>query len=401
MPVEGPAGVTRRTAGRRRSEGWLLGRLAGVPVVLARSWLIIAVVITVLFARTVRGAAPDLGAVAAHAVALGYAVLLLASVLVHELAHAVTARALGMTPTRIVLTLWGGHTSFEADARSPRASFLVAVAGPASNAVLAALAWAALGQVPLTPVTQLLLIALALANAFVAVTNVLPGLPLDGGRMLEAVVWRVRGDRDEATVVAGWGGRVVAVGLPLLVALSWVSDGAGGAPSPLTLGWAALVGALLWSAAGAELQGARIRRRAPGAAVAALARPAVAVDAAAPLGVALAARGSVGADGRGWVVLTDPAGAPTGVLDPRAAHLVPAARRAVVPASSAEVALAPGAVVAWDLGGQELLRMLPGLPREPWVVLDDSGAVRGVLLSRDVIAAVTGRRPAGRGAGET
>jgi Zn-dependent protease len=380
--------VSSQHATSRRSEGVLLGRLAGVPVLLARSWLVVAVAVTWLFGRTVAQQDPGLGVVAAHAVALGYAVLLALSVLVHEVAHALSARAFGMSPTRIVLTLWGGHTQFDTDARTPLASFVVAAAGPASNAVLAAAVYFGLGPVTLPPWGQLLVLALALANAFVAVTNVLPGLPLDGGRMLEAVVWALRRDRDAATVVAAWAGRVVAVAIPVLVALSWVSGGSG--PSVLTLAWAALVGALLWSGAGAELQAARVRRRAPGASVAALARPAAAVAATAPLARALAAADA------GPVVLTGADGRPTGVLDPQAAREVPAERRGLVPASAAEVALADGAVLAWGLGGLELLAALPGLPREPWVVVDEAGAVRGVLLTRDVVAAVAGRRLAAR-----
>ncbi len=380
--------MSSQHATSRRSEGVLLGRLAGVPVLLARSWLVVAVAVTWLFGRTVAQQDPGLGVVAAHAVALGYAVLLALSVLVHEVAHALSARAFGMSPTRIVLTLWGGHTQFDTDARTPLASFVVAAAGPASNAVLAAAVYFGLGPVTLPPWGQLLVLALALANAFVAVTNVLPGLPLDGGRMLEAVVWALRRDRDAATVVAAWAGRVVAVAIPVLVALSWVSGGSG--PSVLTLAWAALVGALLWSGAGAELQAARVRRRAPGASVAALARPAAAVAATAPLARALAAADA------GPVVLTGADGRPTGVLDPQAAREVPAERRGLVPASAAEVALADGAVLAWGLGGLELLAALPGLPREPWVVVDEAGAVRGVLLTRDVVAAVAGRRLAAR-----
>jgi Zn-dependent protease/CBS domain-containing protein len=376
---------------RKRSEGWQVAHLAGVPVVLARSWLVIAALITLLFADTVLAVDPRLGLLGAHAVAFGYAVLLLLSVLVHELAHAVTARALGMTPTRIVLTLWGGHTSFAADARSPAASFLVSAAGPASNAALAVGAYVLLLPLDLPSAGPLLVQVFALANAFVAVTNVLPGLPLDGGRMLEAAVWAARRDRDLGTVVAGWSGRLLAVALPVLVALSWAAGGS--APSVVTLAWAALVGALLWAGAGSELAAARVRRRSRGTSLRALARPAVAVAGTAPLARALAAAAGPGAPA---VVVTGEDGAASGVLDLAAAERVPAERRDGVPVGVAEVSLTPGAVLPGSLTGAAMLRALARLPREPWVVVDDDGRVRGVLTRRDVEAGLAARRP-GRG----
>lgn len=369
--------------GARHPDGWQIGRLLGVPVVLARSWFVIAAVITVLFAPVVQNVAPELGA-AAYGVAFFYAVLLFVSVLLHELAHAAAARVFGMPATRIVINLWGGHTQFETDATSPGRSFVVAVVGPITNG---ALALAALPFFALTgdPLTGRLLLGFVITNAFVALFNVVPGLPLDGGRMLEAVVWRASGDRTTGTIAAAWGGRVAAV-LLVLGVLLWD-------PSLLNVVWACLIGALLWSGAGAALQTARIRRRAPSASVRGLARPAVGVPAWLPISEALAVAGTAeGATGPA-VVLLSPDGRPAAVLDPAAVASVPTDRRPEVPAHAAARALPAGAEIDARLAGEELLRVLGTLPGEEWAARDETGRVVGLLRADDVVAAVvSGRR---------
>ncbi|TNM70202.1 site-2 protease family protein [Streptomyces sp. NP160] len=374
-----------------RSEGLVLGRLFGVPVVLARSWFVIAVVITLLFQSSVAYAAPGLGVVASYAVSFAYAVLLGVSVLVHELAHALVARSVGLPATRVVLTLWGGHTQFEQDMPSPWRSFAVAVVGPLANGLLAVLAYLPLQSQALPPLASLLLTATVLTNAFVAVFNVLPGLPLDGGRLLEAVVWRATGDRDRGTVAAGWTGRVLAVAVPV-VALGWPLLH-GGRPDLITVVWAGAVGAVLWTGAGAALAGPAVRRRLPRARARDLAHPAVAVPAAASLADALAA--SAAAPGA-RVVLTAPDGRPEGLLDPAAAAQVPPERRTAVPATAAARALLPGTALPEHLVGPDLIRAMSGQSSEEWVLVDPAGRVVGLLLARDVTAAVLGPRAARR-----
>lgn len=379
-------------AGRLTPEGLRIGTLAGVPVLVARSWLVIAAVVTYLFAPTVAASAPGLGAWS-YLVAFGYAVLLLLSVLLHELAHAVAAQAFGMPATHIVINLWGGHTQFETDAVRPGRSFVIAVVGPLANAVLALLA-APLLLADLPDVARLLVWAFVLTNGVVAVFNLVPGLPLDGGRLLEALVWKLTSDRTTGTVVAAWGGRVVAaavIGWGLLPLLSGRLD-------LVRVVWAVLIGGLLWSGAGSVLRGASIRRRAPEATVHRLARPAVPLPASVSVADALAAAGvSHPADlGRTTVLLLGEAGEPVGVLDPGAASQVPAERRASVPASAAARAFADDVVLDVRLGGEELLRLLGTLRGEEWPVRDEAGHWVGVLRGGDVVAALVGSRPARR-----
>ena len=195
-----------------------LGRLVGVPVYLSWNWLLIAGFVVLLFGPQVARLFPELG-IGAYGIAFLYAVLLALSVLVHELAHAVSARAFGWPAQEIVLNLWGGHTQFGAFQATPGRSLVTALAGPAAN-VLIALAGTLIAAVaPPEGVARLLLDILVYANWLVALFNVLPGLPLDGGRIVESAVWAITGSQDKGTLAAGWAGRgiVMLLGVALVV----------------------------------------------------------------------------------------------------------------------------------------------------------------------------------------
>ena len=187
-----------------------LGSIFGVPVSLAWSWFIITGFIVLVFGPTVARALPDLG-YAAYLVAFTYAVLLAVSVLIHELAHALTAKSFGWPGASITLNLWGGHTQFSSFNATPGRSLAVAMAGPAANFVIAGLGYLLLHAVDPQGVVLLLWDILIWANLLVAIFNVLPGLPLDGGRLVESAVWRYTGNQDRGTVAAGWAGRVIVI----------------------------------------------------------------------------------------------------------------------------------------------------------------------------------------------
>jgi Zn-dependent protease len=372
------------TGEQRPSPGIALGRAFGVPVYLRPSWFVVAAVVAYFFTPTVRRVVPGIGT-GAVAVALGFAVLLLLSIFVHELAHTAAAALTGTPATHIVLDLWGGHTSFDQESRSPGRSILVAVVGPLSNGVIAVAAAFVARQLEPGSVLWLLVWATAQANGIVAAFNSLPGLPLDGGRVLEALVWKATGDRRTGTLAAGWCGRVVAAGI-VLYALSPLLGG--GRP---TLGgtiWLVLVAWLLWQGASQAIQVARWQRRAPQASVGELMRPATAVPSSASLGSAIAAADAAGAR---EVVVLDIYGRPAAVVDPRAAADVPVGRVDAVAASAVALSIAPEAVVEAELGGQRLLEQLQAAPHPRYVVVDGSGRVVGVLDWADVAAFVSAR----------
>src|SRR5699024_5726247 len=131
------------------------------------------------------------------------------------------AKARGIRAREYVITLWGGHTSFGAGLRTPADSAIVSVSGPAANVFLAVIGWG-LGQAT-SGMTGLAVAAFTYTNAFVAVFNMLPALPMDGGKLLEAAVWRITGNRLRGTLLGGRTGQVLAVtvvvvtlGVPLL-----------------------------------------------------------------------------------------------------------------------------------------------------------------------------------------
>jgi Zn-dependent protease len=357
--------------------------------VVSPGWLLAAAVLTYLFAPTVRGLV-DVSPAGAYAVAAVFVLLLLGSVFLHELAHALVARRVGVPVQELAVTLLGGHTRMGAAAPSPASSALVAVSGPVVNLALGALAWLLAGPTTAGSVAWLVLSAAALANVFVGAFNLVPGLPLDGGRVLEALVWRLTGDRLRGTAVAGGVGRLVAVGV-----LAWVLL------RPLVLGvqvslvsvvWAALVGAFLWTGADQAVRAARAERTVDALTVAALMLPAVGVPARGTVldldtALAHASPGQRGPTTHALLQGSD--GAVVGVVDAVAAAAVPGPLRATTPLSAVATPLPHGAVVAAELRGRHAVEVVAAVARlTPVLAVVDGGRPVGVLRSTDVARAL-------------
>lgn len=238
--------------------GWQLGTLRGVPIYLGRTWPIIAIVIIATFGPQIRDNYPDLGGTA-YFVAFLYTLLLLLSVVAHEAAHALVGQWRGYHVRRIVADLWGGHTAYDTDDTSPMSSALVAVVGPLANAVLALAGWLALHAVADDrEVARLLIGAFVFTNAFVAIFNLLPGMPLDGGFILDAVVWRLTGSRSAGLLAAGWCGRVLAV---LFVGWTVVRPLLQGeTPQTFYVLWSVLIAGFLWVGASSAIVRAKAGR---------------------------------------------------------------------------------------------------------------------------------------------
>jgi Zn-dependent protease len=363
-------------AGTQHAPGVRLGQVGGVPVYVAQSWLLVAALITVLFGSQLT---QQLGALA-YAVGVGYALALFVAVLVHEAAHAGAARVVGLPPTHIVITFWGGHTQFESEAVSPGRSVWVAVVGPLANGALALVGWLALGVVgDGEAVATRLLLAFTITNVLLAAFNLLPGLPLDGGRVLEALVWRLTGRRSTGTIAAGWGGRVVAVlavgyaALPLLE---------GRQPRLITVVWAALIGAMLWSAAGQAISGARIRGRAERLDLRAVMRPVVVVAPGTPVS-SLPAAGPGGPA----LALLDGAGQVVAVVDEQAVAAVPVPSRAGVRVESVARRHPSSAVLDASLTGDALIAAVQHAGTGQALVVDD-GRVVGLVEVEHLVRAL-------------
>ncbi|KAB1158278.1 site-2 protease family protein [Micromonospora sp. AMSO12t] len=344
---------TRRPRRRPDARGGLtVGRVFGVPLHLNGSMVLLTLLVTVLYAEFARRQL-ELSQLAGYLIGFGFVVSLLGSVLLHELGHALTARRYGIGVRGITLELLGGYTEMDRDAPTPRIDLLVSLAGPAVSAVLGVLAVAATLALPDRTLANQLAFQLAVSNVIVALFNMLPGLPLDGGRALRAAVWAVTRDRHRGTEVAGWVGRVVAVGTAALVALLTLTRDL----APLALPLMLLVAFTLWRGAGQSIRMARISRRFPLIDLARLARPVLAVPTGTPLAEAHRRRADGSTPGAALVV-TDTAGRPVALVDPAAADAVPVERR------------------PW-LAVDAVARSLPDLPAMP-VGLDGEGVMETV-----------------------
>lgn len=224
-----------------------LGRIAGIAVGASWSLLVIIGLITwTLAAAVLPAGAPDSPAAANWAVGAVTAIAFLASLLAHELAHAIVARSRGMEVEGITLWMFGGVSRLGREAPEPRTELRVAVAGPLASVAIGAgmitlavlLATAAAPDVVVAAVTWL-----GAMNLVLAVFNLMPAYPLDGGRVLRALVWQRTGDLRRATAVAATAGIGFGYGLMILGGLSALGGMGVSGVWMLLLGWIVLTAA--------------------------------------------------------------------------------------------------------------------------------------------------------------
>ncbi|NVM98029.1 site-2 protease family protein [Arthrobacter sp. SDTb3-6] len=378
------------TAKKPRREGIVLGSVGGTPVILANSWFLIAAFTVIVFGPQLSHGFPTLGA-GVYLVAFAYALLLLFSVFIHELSHALAAKLYGWPTHKIVLNLWGGHTEFDFTKATPGRALVVAFAGPASNFVLAALAWplqlAASHPTSLTGAVVLLLANIFIwANLLIGIFNVLPGLPLDGGRLVESIVWKATGNQEKGTVAAGWAGRIIVV---LIVAgVLVVPYLQGSAPDLTTSFIVVLLAGFLWMGASAAIKGAAIRLRLPAITAGALAAPAVSAAENCTVAQLWTLRARYP---QAPIVLCAADGRPSGVVDEHALAAVPPHAAVQTPAHAVARTMTPGAYVPETASGAELVQYLSQLPDTEYAVIDSHGRVTGLLSQTKVVAAITGK----------
>jgi Zn-dependent protease/predicted transcriptional regulator len=201
-----------------------LGRILGIPIGLHVSWfLIFALVTWSLATGFFPGEYPQLGVAAYWALGALTSILFFASVLIHELAHSVVAQRHGIPVRNISLFIFGGVAQIGEEPKTAGAEFRIAIAGPVSSLLLAAL----FGVIYLIdqPIPYLAAPSLWLMriNFTLAIFNLIPGFPLDGGRVLRAAVWSLTRDYFRGTQVAAFAGQIIAfgfIGIGLLVVLT-------------------------------------------------------------------------------------------------------------------------------------------------------------------------------------
>jgi Zn-dependent protease/CBS domain-containing protein len=351
-----------------------LGRVAGIPVHVSPTWFIVAAVITVGFAPDAERRLPDLGA-GIYAVTFAFAVLLYGSVLLHEISHALTARGFGLPVRGISLHFLGGHTEIERESPTPGRDILISAAGPAVSLAVGGVAFVAYGLVE-QPVAEYILFGLYFANLVVGIFNLLPALPLDGGHIVRAIVWKITGNEHRGTIVAARAGQILAVAV-LVVPFAL----ARGRPSIFVIVWAALIAMLLWTGASQALLAGRLRGRMPRLDLRTLTRRAAPVSSDTPLAEAIRQAREAGVRS---LVVVDSANKPTGLVSEAAVLATPEERRPWIPVQQVARSIQPGMILPADLPGEQLVAAIRATPASEYLVVDGAGAVYGVLATSDI-----------------
>jgi Zn-dependent protease/CBS domain-containing protein len=384
---DGPDGSTQGRPspprGRTADGRIVVARPFGVPVDVTPAWFLVAALITWGFGETVERIVPGLGPWR-YAVSLAFALMLYLSVLVHELSHTVLALRSGLPVRRISLHVLGGVSEIERPAATPGREAGIALAGPLVSLLLAGVGFLAEEATEPGTVLRLLAWALMLSNLMVGLFNLLPGLPLDGGRALSAAVWRATGRRHTGTVVAGWAGRVLAVlvlGAPFLV-----SDLRQEPVSLVDVAWGALLGTFLWVGASQAILQGSVQGRLPGVTARLLTRRAIPVRHDVSVGEALRQAHLAGARG---LVVVDGSGEPIGLVSEHEVRAVPAQRQPWVTVGDLSRRLSAELTLAADLAGEELVTAMTSHPASEYLVVEANGDVYGMLAAADVERALT------------
>ena len=354
-----------------------VGTIAGSDVLVTTSWFVIAALIAWTVSPRVEQVEPGLGSLK-YVAGFAFAVVLYLSVLLHEASHAYMAKHYGFEVSSITLHFLGGATQIEGEARTPRQEFLIAVVGPLTSITVGA---AALGLWFITPDGLLLMAVegLAGANLIVGAMNLVPGLPLDGGRVLKSAVWQITGDKLRGTIAAAWTGRLVAV-----AALAWPlfqEPVLGTPPDVFDVFLAGMIALFLWSAASSALASAQARSRLPALVARGLARRALAVPVDLPL--AEAVRRAHEAEAGSLITVTG-SGSPVGLVSEAALVATPEERRPWVAVSTVARTLEPGMSLPAEIEGEELVRAMTVMPAHEYLLIERDGSIYGVLAAADV-----------------
>jgi Zn-dependent protease len=369
------------------SDRWAL-RVGSVSVRVGPSWLLLAGWLTFVYAGVFGRWQPELGA-ARFGIALLFPLLLGASVLLHELGHAAAGAACGLRVRSIELGGLGGQTQFWQSSRKPGHAFLIAGAGPAVSASSGAASGLAAAMIGSGGIGHFLLSQVAIANVLLAIFNLLPGLPLDGGWMLRALVWGASRDEAVAGVVAAWAGIGIA-GALVVVPLSWLVL-AGYSPGLFILALLVLiagpVGLGAWSSLGEAKQDRRIARVTAGM----LARSTVTVYpglSASEAWRTLTARGAHSA------VVVDAYGGAVALVSGEHLERAVAGGWDGVAVWQLASPLRPEQILSADTPGPEILDRIRDRGDIEQFVLLDAPAGFMVLLASDIRQAATGALPA-------
>ena len=234
------------------------GRIFGIEVGLHYSWFLIALLIVMSLGSQFTANHPEWGQGVIWAISIVTAMFFFAALLAHEMSHALMARSHGLSTRSITLFALGGVASIETEPKDPKTEFWVGIIGPIASAIIGAvclaLAWMggwAPGVTPATPGVAML-VWLGYINVMLAVFNLVPGFPLDGGRILRSIVWGITKDGAKSTRIAARIGQFVALCFIAIGILRFFGgQGFGGL-------WIAFIGWFLLTAASASMVQTRL-----------------------------------------------------------------------------------------------------------------------------------------------
>jgi Zn-dependent protease len=363
--------------------GLVIARVFGIPIYVSPYWFLVAALLVYLYANSLDSdVQPEL---TRYLVSAAFVILLYASVLVHELSHCAVARAFKLAVRRVLLYPLGGFSEIEEEPPTPAKEFLVSVAGPVISLVLAGIAAVLTKLVP-DGLPNLLIDQLFRANLLVGIFNLLPGLPLDGGRIFRAGIWKVTGKAVTATIAAAWAGRVLAVALILVPLVIYRGDLGSVVNSGYSL-WLAFIAVFMWLQSGQAIKSAKVRERLPGLQARTLARRAIPIPSDLPLAEAI--RRADAAQARALVVVNHES-TPIAIVNEDAVMATPPQRRPWVEVGTLARTLDPGMVLSADLSGMELIDAVRKVPASEYLLIEPSGQVYGVLAATDLDHAFAG-----------
>jgi Zn-dependent protease len=366
--------VTNAPPARSFRAGAQVGHIRGVPILVTPSWLIVAVLLAVTYAPVIDVAVPNLSTSTTYLAAAAFALLFGICVLLHEIGHTAVSLALGHPVRRIVLFALGGASELAGEPSRPRDELLIAGSGPLVSLALAGLAWVGYDFSAAGTLLSAVLGLLAWSNLLLTGFNLLPGLPLDGGRLLRAATAGLGARPATATRVAGWSGRLLA----LAVAISGLL--AGGASGPVVWLVSLALAGYLWLQATAALRYAVVLDRLPGVSVAELLRPGVFVPDTVSVGEAL--HHAWRADARGLVLL-DATNEASAIVDEQLIGAVPPDRRPRTSVRTVARPLEAGLLIPADVDSAELLRRMQVTPSREYLVVRPDGSAVGIIAARD------------------
>ncbi|MDT3444712.1 MULTISPECIES: site-2 protease family protein [unclassified Pseudofrankia] len=370
----GPNAQASSTPPAQRPPGFRIGRVRGVPIYVSPLAVVFAVLVATVYADTQRsrlvGPSDSLVLLLATITAVGF----LASILLHEIGHALVAERFELRVRSVTVHGFAGFTQHEKEPQSAGRQFLLSFSGPFVNGLLAGLCYLGLLGVPSHSSIGVVLFDLGLTNLLLFGFNLLPGLPLDGGGVVVAAVWRITHSRLRGLRGGAYGGFVVAAAVAVFT-LRYPSSGF------YTLYMLALAGFIGFGAY-QSLRAADLREKLPDLRAGRLIRKTLPVDGSVPLAEALRHAQQAGATA---IAVVDDTGSPSMIMNGASVDAMPEHRRPWVGISEVSRTIEPNMILDADLAGEELLNHIQRHPASEYLVTQNGRPV-GVLVMVDLVA---------------